>query len=219
MGTKVMRRLAAVLIALVMVITSGVMVFAAGTDTKSSEEGGDKTPVLTSQRTNALPGSGQITVDIKAKDAKTYLIAYRKQGAKTWTYVKTTNPNATIKNLTKRGYYEIRSKAYNGKAKSNLSKTAYRWMQASSGVKATGSKGKATLTWKKTTGATGYKITYAPANNTSASKVVTVKKASSLKTALSGLKKGTYYYYVRPYKVVNGKTYLGASIRRSFTVK
>lgn len=217
MGTKLMRRLAAVLIVLVMVITSGCMVFAAGTSSPS--EGGKKTPVLTKQATKAYPGSGQMTVTITAKNAKSYLIAYRKVGAKKWSYVKSTNPKATIKNLARRGYYQIISKAYNGKVGSNKSTVANRWMQSSLGVKAAGSKGKATLSWTKIIGANGYKITYAPAENMSKYKTVTVKSGATVKSVLSNLKKGTYYYYVRPYKVVGKTVYLGASSLRSFTVK
>ena len=67
---------------------------------------------------------------------------------------------------------------------------------------------KAALTWKKVDGATGYKVYRATKKN---GKYTSVKTVKSAKWTNSSLKKNqTYYYKVRAYKTVNGKTVYGA---------
>ena len=76
-------------------------------------------------------------------------------------------------------------------------------------IKAAAGKKKATLTWKKVKGAAGYQVYRSMRKN---GKYVCVKKnLKAAKYTDKKLKKGkTYYYKVRAYKKVNGKTITGA---------
>ncbi|MCM1567851.1 MAG: fibronectin type III domain-containing protein [Roseburia sp.] len=77
---------------------------------------------------------------------------------------------------------------------------------------AAGSK-KLTVKWKKQSRATGYEIQYSTNKNFTKSTVkkVTVKKKSTVKKTITGLKaKKTYYVRIRAYKTVSGKKYYSA---------
>ncbi len=66
----------------------------------------------------------------------------------------------------------------------------------------------AALTWSKASGASGYQIYYATSKNGDYKKLKSTKELSYKKT---GLTKGrTYYFKVRAYKKVSGKTLYGA---------
>lgn len=66
------------------------------------------------------------------------------------------------------------------------------------------------IKWSKRT-ATGYQIYRKTGKNGKYKLIKTIKKNSTLSFKNTGLKKNTTYYYkVRAYKVVNGKTYYGA---------
>jgi len=76
-------------------------------------------------------------------------------------------------------------------------------------VKKTG-RSKVKLTWKKTTGATGYEI-YMKTNNAGYKKIKSISKAKTVSYAKTGLKKGkTYSFRLRAYKTVNGSKIYGA---------
>jgi len=65
----------------------------------------------------------------------------------------------------------------------------------------------AKLTWKKVSGATGYMVYRSTKKISGFKRVATVKKASTVKYVNKKLKKGkTYYYKIRAYRTVNGKT-------------
>ena len=68
-----------------------------------------------------------------------------------------------------------------------------------------------TVTYAKHDAATGYKVQYSLKKSMKSAKTVTVKGASKVSKKLSKLKsKKKYYVRVRSYKVMGGKTYLGA---------
>lgn len=68
-------------------------------------------------------------------------------------------------------------------------------------------KGKATLVWSKTSGASGYIVYRATSKKGTYRAIVTVKKPMYVN---KGLKKGKKYYYkVLPYRNVNGKKIKG----------
>ena len=69
-----------------------------------------------------------------------------------------------------------------------------------------------TASWKKLSGVTGFQIQYSTDKNfKSGNKAVTVKKASAVSQAISGLTKGkTYYVRIRSYKTVSGKNMYSA---------
>lgn len=65
---------------------------------------------------------------------------------------------------------------------------------------------KATVSWKKVSGASGYEIQYSTSSKMKNVKKVTVKKGSTLKKTIKSLKTGKKYYIkVRAYKTVNSK--------------
>lgn len=65
---------------------------------------------------------------------------------------------------------------------------------------------KATVSWKKVTGADGYEIVYSTSSKMNSTKKATVKKGSTTKKTITKLKKGKKYYFkVRAYTTVNGK--------------
>lgn len=71
-------------------------------------------------------------------------------------------------------------------------------------------KGKVNVSWKKLTGASGYKVVYGTDKKLKKAKTVTIKKDSKLSTTLKKLKKGTKVYVkVCAFRKVKGKTTLG----------
>ena len=81
-------------------------------------------------------------------------------------------------------------------------------------------KGTATITWTGVNGAHGYKIYRSMTGKDGSFKLYkTVKNATKYKN--TGLKKGkTYYYKVKPYRVVNGKNVYGAlSVSKAVKIK
>ena len=77
--------------------------------------------------------------------------------------------------------------------------------------KATAKKGgKAALKWSKVKGVMGYQIYRATKKNGKYKKVATVKKAKTVKKTIKKLKKGKEYWFkIRPYTRIKGKTYTG----------
>jgi len=70
---------------------------------------------------------------------------------------------------------------------------------------------KATITWKKVSGASGYEIYRSTKKSKGFKKVKTVAKGSTVKLVNKKLKaKKTYYYKIRAYRTVSGKKVYGA---------
>ena len=80
--------------------------------------------------------------------------------------------------------------------------------------------GKATISWKKVSGASGYKIYMATSKNGKYTKIKNITKGSTVKYTKSSLKKGkTYYFKVRAYRTVNKKTvYSSYSSKKSVKI-
>lgn len=76
------------------------------------------------------------------------------------------------------------------------------------------------LGWEKVTGATGYQVMQSSSKDGTYSRKATVTENISLGVITKNLKAGsTYYYKVRAYKTLNGKTYYGAySTAKSITM-
>lgn len=74
-------------------------------------------------------------------------------------------------------------------------------------LKTTAGSKKATLSWTKQTGATGYVVYMATSGNGKYSKIATLKGNSKVSYTKTGLTKGkTYYFKAAAYTVANGKT-------------
>lgn len=77
-------------------------------------------------------------------------------------------------------------------------------------VKVAAGKKKATVSWKKVSGVTGYKVYRSTKKNSGFKLVKTVTKSSTVKYTNTNLTKGkTYYYKVRTYTKIDGKIYYG----------
>lgn len=78
------------------------------------------------------------------------------------------------------------------------------------GLKLKAGKKKVTVTYKKVSGATSYKVTYGTSKKFKKAKTVTVKSGKTVKKTISKLKsKKTYYVKVCAVKKVSGKNYTG----------
>lgn len=78
------------------------------------------------------------------------------------------------------------------------------------GLKLKAGKKKVTVTYKKVSGATSYKVTYSTSKKFKKAKTVTVKSGKTVKKIISKLKsKKTYYVKVCAVKKVKGKSYTG----------
>lgn len=78
------------------------------------------------------------------------------------------------------------------------------------GLKLKAGKKKVTVTYKKVSGATSYKVTYSTSKKFKKAKTVTVKSGKTVKKTISKLKsKKTYYVKVCAVKRVSGKNYTG----------
>ena len=78
------------------------------------------------------------------------------------------------------------------------------------GLKVKVKKNKATVTWKKNADVTGYEVFRSMKKKSGYKKVATLKKNTKVKFVNKNLKKGKKYFYkVRTFTKVNGKTYYG----------
>ena len=78
------------------------------------------------------------------------------------------------------------------------------------GLKLKAGKKKVTVTYKKVSGATSYRVTYSTSKKFKKAKTVTVKSGKTVKKTISKLKsKKTYYVKVCAVKKVKGKNYTG----------
>ena len=82
--------------------------------------------------------------------------------------------------------------------------------QTVKGIKVKVKKNKATVSWKKNTEVTGYEVYRSTKKKSGYKKVATLKKNTKVKFVNKNLKKGKKYFYkVRTFTKVNGKTYYG----------
>ena len=150
----------------------------------------------------------------KVKGATNYRIAYRKAGAKRWTYVWTAGKNTwSISKMKNNGLYEFKLAVYqkNGARwqRSDWSGVTYRMYAGTKASVRTG-KRSATVRVKKVSKASGYQVRYSAKKSMAGGKTkyFAGRKKTSLK--IRGLKKGrTYYIQVSPVKKYKGHMYLG----------
>lgn len=152
-------------------------------------------------------------------------IFYRYDNAKK-TYVRVakigTSNLYTVSKLSSGTTYKFAVKAYKTYDGKELASVSFPYLTTSTNpgtVKFTltaGSK-KATVKWSKVTCASGYIIYYKTSKNGKWQRLTVSKGTSYTK---SGLIKGkTYYFTVKAYRTVNGKTYNGAFAAKSVKIK
>ncbi|MBR5437706.1 MAG: fibronectin type III domain-containing protein [Clostridia bacterium] len=147
-----------------------------------------------------------------ASGADKYEIQMSTDGKK-WKNTATTKKKYyTVKKLTADKKYYFRIRAVNGNGKGSYSsKIAVTTLISAPSVSVTAGKGSFTVKWSKVPTAKGYMIHYATNVDMMNGKKITVKKGSSVKKTVSGLKsKKNYYVRVRAYKTVNGEKVYGA---------
>lgn len=203
MGTKTTRKLLAVLMAIAMIMTSGIAVFAAG---ETSPGEGTKTPTIVNMGTNDSFLNKTFRFKWKGTNADYYKAGMRTKGG-SWKTVNTgTTQYRDWKGLKTGQLYEFRAQAFtNDSPKGATSTYSYRWMQS---VKASarGAKGKFTVKWNKVSGATTYQIQYSKSASMSSPKYAYAGSRATSKTISAA--KGTWYYRIRPVKK-SGNSYIG----------
>ena len=197
MGKNFVRKMVVFMIAAAMILSSGASIFAAS----SSEVGVVK-------NLNTVESYNKKTVKITWKatpNASAYKIYKNGKVVKT---VKGTS--VTLKGIKANSKYTLAVAAVAKDGKTIGKKTtikgktiSMRWMKGIKVKKAKPGKKKATFKWKKVKGATGYMIMYSKDKKIWKTKFVKGGKKTS--ATIKKLKKGKWYYKVRP---VSGK-YLG----------
>ncbi|MCM1393188.1 MAG: fibronectin type III domain-containing protein, partial [Ruminococcus sp.] len=151
----------------------------------------------------------------KASGATGYRV-FKYDGKKWVKIADTKNTNYTISKLKAGTSYKYAVKAYTTVSKTTYWSSAYTQLStatkpATPTLKATAGTKQATLSWNKISGATGYEIYMSTKKDSVYKKVTTIKKNGTVKYTKKSLKKGTTYYFkVRAYKTVDGKTIYGA---------
>ena len=177
-------------------------------------------------------------IKLKTGSGKTLKFSYEKQtgvsgyevslyqGSKKVKVADTTKLTYQFKGLKENTQYTFKVRAYvnaDGKKYGSYStvlkvKTA---TKAPESLRIVGKNKSADLTWKKTSGATGYEVYMSNQKSAGFKKVATISKVTKVKYTKKKLSPGkTYYFKVRSYTVKNkGKVYSGFSTVKKVTVK
>lgn len=206
MGNKTVRKMLAVLIALVMIMTSGAAVFAAGT--KSPDKGNTNPPrVWNLGTTNSYVGKwfnhkyGGSDIDYFRSEMRT------PGGSWQSAVTRKTSPSKLWRGLKDGGLYEFRAKGGSFKSGEVVSGVVYRWMMWARASAKSSSKGQFTVNWQKVSGASYYQVQYSKSKSMSGATSVYASSASTSYTIKAG--SGTWYYRVCPVKQSNGHSYIG----------
>lgn len=220
MGTKLMKKMVAMVVALAMIMTSGLAVFAAEQSPK-----GDSTPTPAATKITEAAKDVTSTGNYSKKTLKVYWGAV--SGAESYNVYlngklwasKVSGTSTTLTGLKANAKYDITVEAVNSAGNGPQTKAvnmtlSKRWVKTTKITKITKGKKKATVKWKKVKGATGYQVLYSKDGKTWKTKYI--KGGKKTKATIKKLKKGKWYFKVRP---VKGK-YLGIrSGKKSVKVK
>ena len=211
---KAMRKMLSVLIALVMIMTSGIAVFAEGTDTEYSKtenapkanataptspsEGDKEPPKVWNLGASDSYKSKWFNHKYGGSNVDYYISQMRvKGGAWRSASTKANSPSKMWSGLQDGQIYDFQAIGVKN-GKQVTSSMSHRWMMS---VKATAKSTKAgqfTVNWQKVKGATTYQIEYSKNSNMSSPKYV-YASSSSISSVIKA-SKGTWYYRVRPIK-------------------
>lgn len=180
----------------------------------------------TPQIKSVTPSYNSITLKWSAAGNASGYQVYRKVNSGKWKKVKTTGSLSYKDTNVKAGYkYTYSVKAYGKTGGKTLYSVFDRIGKAGSlttAISVNNKKGKgALITWKKTTGASGYYIYRAASKNGKFKKIKTITSSKTISYVNTKLTKGkTYYYKVVPYGTVSGKKIAGtASAVKSVKIK
>ncbi len=154
----------------------------------------------------------------KSTGASGYEVYKYNSSKKKWQKVTSTSKNTYKVSKLKAGTtYQFKVRAYksvSGKKYYSPYSTTLKWSTkpVKTSITSISSKSKkATVKWKKVSGATGYEIYMATSKNGKYTRVKNVTSSKTIKYTKSSLKKNKKYYFkVRAYKTVNGQKIKGA---------
>ncbi len=184
------------------------------------------TPIKVGNVSNLKASSGTDNVKLswkKVSKAEGYIV-YQYKSSK-WKKIGTTKASKasyTVKKLQSGSNYRFAVKAYRTQNKKQVLSKSYTSLYtatkpAAVNLKVTPGRGKATLKWKKVTGATGYTVCYKTSQKASWKKLKNVKTTSFTKKNLNSRK--TYFFTVKAYKTYKGKTYTSSFQTKKVTIK
>ena len=130
--------------------------------------------------------------------------------------VDTTKTTYTFSKLTAGTVYKIRVTAYKTIDGKKVLSSVYTLLTTATKpgtptLKVTAGSKKATLSWNKQTGATGYVVYMATSKNGKYTKIATLKGNTKVSYIKTGLTKGkTYYFKVAAYETIGGKNIYGS---------
>lgn len=152
----------------------------------------------------------------RVSGANGYVIVRYNSSKKAYTVLKTITRGETLSYVNKslytgtkyiykiKPYRTVSGKKVYGAYSSTVSATPK--LSAVTKFKALSGKKKATLSWKKVSGASGYVIYRSTKSKSGFKALKTIKSSKTVKYTNTGLKKGkTYYYKMRAYRTVKGK--------------
>ncbi len=185
------------------------------------------------KKVTGLKAKKQTTTSItfnwsKVTEASGYELYKYNSSKKKWEKIKTTSKTSyTVKNLKVGTTYRFKVRAYkkvnNETYCSSYSSVLTTTTKTSTPkiLRVTSKSKKATINWKKVSGAKGYEIWMATSKKGKYSKIKTVTKGNTVKYTKSSLKKNkTYYFKIRTYRTVDGKkVYSSYSTVKSIKVK
>ncbi len=165
-------------------------------------------------KTTVNAGKKQVTLSVSpVQGATDYKIAYKKYGAKNWSYVYTGGQTTFVfSNLKSNGCYVFMTCAVNTAKSitSPWSNTSYRYISKTEQKKAIASKKSVKAFWKKNKYADGYQIIYSLKRSMRSNILVIVNKKTAVSYRVNNLKAHKKYYIrVRAYRIINGKKYTG----------
>ena len=172
-------------------------------------------------KTSSLNAS-QTTTSIKATwkavaGASGYIVTLYNSSGKVVKTVDTTKTTYTFSKLSAGTVYKVKVTAYKTIDSKKTNSKSYALLTTATKpgtptLKVTAGAGKATLSWNKQPGATGYVVYMATSKNGKYTKIATVKGNTKVSFTKTSLTKGkTYYFKVAAYETVDGKTIYGAN--------
>ena len=209
MSSRVLKRVLAMCLAMVLTAMSSLAVMAA----EPSPGGGDVVPdpVIPTRTTFVIVKNNSIDVSYTQKNSVKYRIQYKSHTG-TWDHcrtITTTNLQQVIEKLARGGRYDIRICGINEKGKSGAYSTeAHRFLRSCSAYVTAKNGGFNVKVTKANSETTGYKVYWTRDASFKRFNVMTVNGTTFSKT-IAGKKGMQYYVRVVPISVVNGTTYTG----------
>ena len=162
----------------------------------------------------------------KVSGADGYIIYRYDNSKKSWVRVAKGKYNGTytVKKLKAGTSYKFAVKAYKTVSGKEITSASYPQLTTSTNpttvsFKLTAGTKKVSVKWSKVTGASGYKVYYKTSKNGSWKTLKTCNNKTTSYTKTKLTKGKTYYFTVKAYRKLNGKTYNGSYTTKSIKSK